>query len=315
MCAILGLWIRSKGTREESARVLVANHVSTVDHAAVDILSPCILPSVWDIPNILRWTFGYADLGARTSREELVRQARAHIAGPQSLPLLAFPEGAMTSGRRALLKFSSWPFALSDVVQPVSISIYRPFFPVAPYVLGSSWWEDLFYFAFLPLSILTVHFLPVQRRREAETDQEFALRVSKIIASDLNIEVSSHTSHDAVEEAKRRLKSGEQLANRSRRTLTSRQLDNLAMNIKQSHPAIPLLTIRQDLDRTKDAAATVARIVSGELSAAPTPSKSLNAAKSDPSQWRRLFDERKWVLIEQNRERYLERMRAQLAES
>lgn len=52
---------------------------------------------------------GYADLGAREGRNVLVSKAR-EFCKYNSLPLLAFPEGAMTNGQKGLLKFSSWPF-------------------------------------------------------------------------------------------------------------------------------------------------------------------------------------------------------------
>lgn len=52
---------------------------------------------------------GYTDLGAREGRAELVRRAKL-FCKKSAIPLLTFPEGAMTSGCSGLLKFSTWPF-------------------------------------------------------------------------------------------------------------------------------------------------------------------------------------------------------------
>ncbi|EFP06258.1 hypothetical protein CRE_06768 [Caenorhabditis remanei] len=78
MCSILGIVVEKTGERDESARVLCANHVSILDHLAIDILTPCLLPSVWDIPSIIRWCFGYVDLGATRGRDHLVRGVSWH---------------------------------------------------------------------------------------------------------------------------------------------------------------------------------------------------------------------------------------------
>lgn len=83
---------------------MCANHVSILDHLAVDILTPCLLPSVWDIPSIIRWCFGYVDLGATRGRDQLVSRAKQLLTREQ-MPLLAFPEGIITSGEKALIKF------------------------------------------------------------------------------------------------------------------------------------------------------------------------------------------------------------------
>lgn len=58
MSCLLGVVVFSGGPAGEWDRkmhLLVANHISTLDHMAVDLIEPCILPSVWDIPNVLRW--------------------------------------------------------------------------------------------------------------------------------------------------------------------------------------------------------------------------------------------------------------------
>lgn len=43
------------GNWDNKTHLLVANHISTLDHMAVNLIEPCILPSVWNIPSLLRW--------------------------------------------------------------------------------------------------------------------------------------------------------------------------------------------------------------------------------------------------------------------
>ncbi|VDP07275.1 unnamed protein product [Heligmosomoides polygyrus] len=248
MCAVLGIVVQSEGKRSDKVNIICANHVSVLDHLAVDLVEPCVLPSVWDIPSIIRWCFGYVDLGARTGRSELVRQARFHVEN-RALPLLSFPEGAITNGHTALLKFSSWPCEVSDQVQPLALRISRPFLNVSPSVLGSTWWSDVAWFAFLPFSVYHLTWLPVVQKREQETAEDFALRVESDIAEQLGVNVTNLTHVDAVEAAKRHLHSR---AAPVRRVLDTKTLDDMTMRIKQSYPSVDLLDIRMDLERTKD---------------------------------------------------------------
>ncbi|KAK5966967.1 CUE domain-containing protein [Trichostrongylus colubriformis] len=248
--------------------------------------------------------FGYVDLGARNGREELVRRARIHVEN-ENLPLLSFPEGAITSGHKGLLKFSSWPCDVSDHVQPLAVRVSRPFFNVSPSLLGSTWWADVAWFAFLPFSVYHLTWLPVLQRRENEAVEEFSSRVEATIAQHLGLIVTNHTHLDAVEAAKRHLHSRVAPTPIRRRVVDTRMLDEIAMRIKQSHPSADLLDIRMDLERTKDQQATVDRIRSGELSSSP---RIIGKAASDPSLWKKMYTERKWTMIEHNRQRYLERL-------
>lgn len=58
MSSLLGVVVFSGGPAagwDRKTKLLIANHISTLDHMAVDLIEPCVLPSVWDIPNILQW--------------------------------------------------------------------------------------------------------------------------------------------------------------------------------------------------------------------------------------------------------------------
>ncbi|GMT18737.1 hypothetical protein PFISCL1PPCAC_28862, partial [Pristionchus fissidentatus] len=311
MCGLCGIVVTSSGQPDPSTRVVVSNHVTHLDHLAIDLLHPCVLASVWNIPNLLRWCFGYVDLGAREGRQELVNQAKKFIQSSEP-SLLAFPESALTSGKVGLLRFATWPFEVCPTVQPVSVRISRPLFDVESTVLGSAWWQDLFIFFALPATVIHITWLPLMKQEKEETVEQFALRVSKEVACDLSIVVTDYTSHDAVEAAKKHLAAKEAAANKkasTRAKLPPAKLDAAAMAIKQAHPTVAVVDIRRDLEMTHDPNQTIDRIKTGVLKASvvtnkkPAPSSSL----SDPSEWRRLFGERKWAMIESNRARYLDR--------
>ncbi|EYC42001.1 hypothetical protein Y032_0547g3267 [Ancylostoma ceylanicum] len=303
MCAVLGIVVRSQGKRSSKVNIICANHVSSLDHLAVDLVEPCILPSVWDVPALIRWCFGYVDLGARIGRSELIRRARFHVEN-EVLPLLAFPEGAITSGRAGLLKFSPWPCEVSDQVQPLAIKVSRPILNVCPAVLGSSWVVDVFWFAFLPFSVYHLTWLPVLKKNDEETSEDFSHRVECCIADYLGVKATNFTHGDAAEAAKRHLHT-RTIAQPVKRTVDSRMLDEIAMRIKQSYPSVTLFDIRMDLERSRDQQSTIERIKSGNLSTVP---RIMGKVPADPSQWKRLFIERKWTLIETNRQRYLARL-------
>ncbi|CAI4224844.1 unnamed protein product [Auanema sp. JU1783] len=311
MCALLGIIVKQEGERDPSVKLISANHVSALDHLAVDLVESCILPSVWDIPSILRWCFGYADFGARSGRDELVRQGRKHIQTSE-LPILSLPEGAITSGKSALLKFSTWPAEVSDSIQPISLHVWRPI-QVNSSILGATWWSDVFWFMFLPMTVIHLKWLPVLRRNEDESVEDFSKRLSKSIAEDLSIQSSSWTNLDAAEAVKRRFRAAVNASAAKKKPLDPRKMDEIAMRIKQSHPKIPLLVIRWDLDKTKDYNETIERIKSGKLNESSETAKLSGKVPTDHCEWKKLFDIRKWEMIECNRANYLKRMNRDLA--
>lgn len=304
MCFVLGIVVRSKGERNSKTGIICANHVSALDHVAVELVKPCVFSSTWGIPSVVRWWFGYLDLGARIGHAELVSRARVHLEN-SSLPLLSFPEGAITSGRTGMLKFNSWPCEASSQVQPLAVRISRPLFSVSPSVLGSAWWADVAWFAFVPLTIYHLSWLPVMQRGDQETAEDFSKRVESCIAEHIGLKVTNLTQADAVEAAKRFFHSRSISVPVKKGMPNKRMLDEIAMRIKQSYPSVSILDIRMDLESTKDQQATIERIRSGKLQ----PFTKLSGkVPSDPSQWKDVFAERKWALIEKNRKRYLSRL-------
>uniref|UniRef100_A0A0K0EYF5 Ancient ubiquitous protein 1 homolog (inferred by orthology to a C. elegans protein) n=1 Tax=Strongyloides venezuelensis TaxID=75913 RepID=A0A0K0EYF5_STRVS len=328
---LMGVVIVNKGPVEHwdsKTRLMVANHITAIDHFAIELSQPCTLPSIWDIPNFLRWTLGYVDLGAKKGREEFVKQVKAYLANkPEecnasdtSLPLLSFPEGCITNGNKGLLKFSSWPFEVSETVQPIALTLHRPVFSeLKSTVIGSPWWEDVFYFMLLPVSIIHINWLSPMHKKPDESSEEFADRCSSVLSAYLEIEKTSFTSSD-VNEALRRIFRESRNAKVTaagkiaKNNVTEANLNSWALKIKQAHPKIHLSALKDNLRLTKDPGETINIIMKGGLVAESQEAYARSKTLSEkllkmPKDVRRLLEDRKWDLIERNRKGYLEKSR------
>ncbi|KAM4673850.1 lipid droplet-regulating VLDL assembly factor AUP1 isoform 2-T2 [Amazona ochrocephala] len=128
MCSVLGLCVQQSDPRLRDAgvRVYIANHVTQFDHNIINLLTSCNTPALNSAPGFICWSRGFMELGVSGSRAELVDSLKAYSSHRGNPPLLLFPEEAATNGRAGLLHFSSWPFSVSDVVQPVALQVLRP---------------------------------------------------------------------------------------------------------------------------------------------------------------------------------------------
>jgi ancient ubiquitous protein 1 len=318
LCTLLGFWITqdSVGDRNHTSRVIVANHVSPLDHTAVNLIQPCALPNVWDIPGLLSWCFGYVDLGVHRGRDTLIANAKKFCEKANSVPLLAFPEGSMTSGQYGMLRFSSWPFSLNEPVQPLLITISRPFFAdISPIVLGSRWWLDIFWFLFVPYTHFHMVWLPIQRRQHSpdveqqETPEDFSKRTQVLMCSVSNLKPTHHTSVDAVDYAKRVLLDRKVI-------LLEQTVEPMVHHVKLVLPQVPVSVIKEDLLKTQSTDQTISNLLEGRVPYTPelvhpsTIRRKLTNVKlkeNKPESWRHVYDDRKRLLMDENRQKYLVR--------
>ncbi|XP_066853036.1 lipid droplet-regulating VLDL assembly factor AUP1 isoform X4 [Anser cygnoides] len=132
MCSVLGLFVQQSDPRlrDVSVQVYIANHVTQFDHNVINLLTSCNTPALNGAPGFICWSRGFMELGVTGSRAELVDSLKAYSSHRENPPLLLFPEEAATNGRAGLLRFSSWPFSILDVVQPVALQVQRPLITV-----------------------------------------------------------------------------------------------------------------------------------------------------------------------------------------
>lgn len=160
MCGVLGIVVKEENASidiKSKTRVIISNHITNIDHLAVDLVLPCIVPGVWDLPKYLNWGLGFHDFGVKHGRDVLIENVKMHLnstSGP--IPILCYPEGATTNGKTGLLKFGSWLFTIETPMQPIYITVYRPLLPISVSVLGSRWWSDLFWFLVVPFTVFTI---------------------------------------------------------------------------------------------------------------------------------------------------------------
>ncbi|NWW83222.1 AUP1 protein, partial [Climacteris rufus] len=303
MCSVLGLLVRQSDPRLRGAgaRVFIANHVTPFDHNVVSLLTSCNTPALSGAPGFICWSRGFMELGVTGSRAELVDSLKEYSSQEGNPPLLLFPEEAATNGRAGLLRFSSWPFSILDVVQPVALQVRRPL--VAVSVADSSWITELLWTFFVPFTVYQVRWMPPVPRRADERSEDFALRVQELLAMELGVVSTRITAADRTEHMKR-------LRHTSRLPFASGEGPGLswlvppslpggaaedvrvvamAQQVKEVLPHVPLEVIRTDLVQTNCVDTTIANLLEGrvpffpeskEAGDLPAPSTSQAAAAS-----------------------------------
>ncbi|XP_010080787.1 PREDICTED: ancient ubiquitous protein 1, partial [Pterocles gutturalis] len=282
MCSVLGLFVRESDPRlrNVSVRVYIANHVTQFDHNVINLLTSCNTPALNGAPGFICWSRGFMELGVTGSRAELVDSLKVYSSHRGNPPLLLFPEEAATNGRAGLLRFSSWPFSVSDVVQPVALQAQRPLITVS--VADSSWVTELLWTFFVPFTVYQVRWLPSVPRRAEEPSEDFALRVQELLAVELGVVSTRLTAADGAEHMKR-LRHTSLLPSDTRIAV-------MAQRVKEVLPHVPLKAIRTDLAQTNCVDTTIANLLEGRVpffpesreagSALPAPSTSQAAAAS-----------------------------------
>ncbi|XP_042746736.1 lipid droplet-regulating VLDL assembly factor AUP1 isoform X2 [Lagopus leucura] len=260
MCSVLGLFVQQSGPRPRDAavQVYIANHVTHFDHNIVNLLTSCNTPALNGAPGFICWSRGFMELGVTGSRAELVDSLKAYSSHRGNPPLLLFPEEAATNGRAGLLRFSSWPFSILDVVQPVALQVQRPLITVS--VADSSWITELFWTFFVPFTVY------------------------QLLAMELGVVSTQLTAADKAEHMKRlRHSSHLPLAPASSQPLAARlrmpsslsgigsfapedaRITTMAQQVKEVLPHVPLEVIRTDLAQSNCVDTTIANLLEGRV--------------------------------------------------
>ena len=207
-----------KGDRHSQLpRVLVSNHVSEADVLPIAYLFPVrtvAMDYIRTTPVIGRicsvhdpiW-IGQPENAQSTSRNmtlaeiatfkekqrEMLRKAVLEgTAREDSSSVLIFPEGVLTSGRVAILRYQKFVFSLGLQVQPLAISrkpawIQRHFFPVEVDTARASFIANVLWLYFLPRGQYQIVLLKPMERGEKESPAAFADRVQVATAAELGL--------------------------------------------------------------------------------------------------------------------------------
>uniref|UniRef100_A0A2I3SPI7 Lipid droplet-regulating VLDL assembly factor AUP1 n=2 Tax=Pan TaxID=9596 RepID=A0A2I3SPI7_PANTR len=326
MCAVLGLVARQEdsGLRDHSVRVLISNHVTPFDHNIVNLLTTCSTPLLNSPPSFVCWSRGFMEMNGRGELVESLKRFCASTRLPPT-PLLLFPEEEATNGREGLLRFSSWPFSIQDVVQPLTLQVQRPLVSVT--VSDASWVSELLWSLFVPFTVYQAH-----------------LKVKEsLVAKELGQTGTRLTPADKAEHMKRqrhprlRPQSAQSSFPPSPGPSPDVQLATLAQRVKEVLPHVPLGVIQRDLAKTGCVDLTITNLLEGAVAFMPeditkgTQSLPTASASKFPSSgpvtpqptaltfakssWARQesLQERKQALYEYARRRFTER-RAQEAD-
>ncbi|KAJ0178515.1 hypothetical protein K1T71_006338 [Dendrolimus kikuchii] len=306
-CWTFGVYVKQKGTRDPRCSVMVANYVSCLDSLAAAHVLGTISLRKWKVP-----PFFASTLGIRNAAQFVRKQ---HFAESPSKPVLLQPEGGPTNGK-GLLKFTDWPFQLGNRVQPVAITVERPFTHVTVHrpkdARDKFPWSDALWFLWTPLTVFKVQLLPSIERHD-DDDCELAVKCRQAIAEALQIEVTEFKWEE--------LNRGASVA---RRREPSHDGMRLARQVKEVLPNVPIRDILRDLATTRSVDVTITNFLEGitpytpEGPIAPEPGPSTSQPRyiiptptgtfPKSAKERQLsFQERKTQMIEEARRRYIEK--------
>lgn len=334
LCFTLGIVVREECVEkcDESAQVIVTNHISMLDYIPIHLLSGCVTPGRWDAPSA--WALSLKSWG---HGDTLLANVRAHLSNSET-PVLIQPEGATTSGTTGLLKFESWPLETASRVQPAVIRVWRPAMAdIAVTVVAASELWDIFFYLFVPFTVFTVRYLNVVELHKDETPAHGMERIEAAVAQDLGIRTTKFTAKDKMEYEKRYLAELYRpvaIANGAaalRLQPTGAQLLRMSNQVKEVLPNVPLDAIRRDLARTWDVDLTITNILEGLVpfvpegqgpaiptrSQRPAPDQmpAASSSRKTVQSGSLTFQERKAKMIEEARKKYIEKHGLQLSSS
>lgn len=289
-CAILGIAVTQEGFDNYDKgqhKLVVSNHVTFLDNVAIETVFPSVMPySRCDCPWLISWVLGYQDFSADKDRENTDSKIKEYLQGCD-LPLLVFPEEQITNGRRGLLKFNSWCFQFDSIILPVLISVRCPLsVQIPPHVLGSGWWQDLFWSMFVPYTLYNIRILPAIKSKTddicSEVQQHMAsssgLTATSFTAQDVNELEAAQTSTQS--QAPQSAQNGSTPPNQPPGSISpNTRLMRMVQQVREVLPQVPSSAVARDLSRTHCVDTTITNILEGRVSY--IPEKEGNDAKSD----------------------------------
>ncbi|KAF7658234.1 hypothetical protein LDENG_00015820 [Lucifuga dentata] len=339
MCSVLGMHVRQKNlrSRDKNTKLYICNHVTEFDHNIINLLTPCNTPHLEGSTGFVCWARGFMEMHSASGQGVLAETLQRYCSTEGTLPLLLFPEEDTTNGRVGLLKFSSWPFSLTDSFQPVALRVTRPL--IALNTPESSWLTELLWTFFAPCTVYHVSWLPPVSRQDGESNQEFANKVQELLACELGLVSTKITKADKAEHIKKKRHTVPQTSTSVRpgsinlgfmvqsSGTDDHRMTKMAQQVKDVLPHVPLNVIAKDLAKTNCVDTTITNLLeskdktqmeasgtstfgpSSTYSSDPTPAIK-PAAKSfgkSPADRHLSLQERKEALYDFARRRYIEK--------
>uniref|UniRef100_A0A3Q2XQQ0 Lipid droplet-regulating VLDL assembly factor AUP1 n=1 Tax=Hippocampus comes TaxID=109280 RepID=A0A3Q2XQQ0_HIPCM len=340
MCSVLGMHVRQQNprSRDKNTKLYICNHVTEFDHNIINLLTPCCTPQFEGSTGFVCWARGFMEVHSALGRGAIGESLQRYCSTEGASPLLLLPEEDTTNGRAGLLKFSSWPFSLTDSIQPVALRVARPL--IALSTPETSWLAELLWTFFSPFTVYHVSWLPPVSREDGEnllTRQCHVFAVLwLLLAGELGLVSTKITKADKAEHIKRKRRALPQTSTSLRAGsiglgfmvqglgAEERRIAQMAQQVKDVLPDIPLNVITKDLAKTNCVNVTITNLLENkEESSAEDTEGSLfggssnfilsspqPAAKSfgkSPADRHLSLQERKEALYNFARRRYIEK--------
>ncbi|KAM7418128.1 hypothetical protein PAMA_017664 [Pampus argenteus] len=301
MCSVLGMHVRQKNprSRDKNTKLYICNHVTEFDHNIINLLASCNTPQLEGSTGFVCWARGFMEIHSSSGQGAIGESLQRFCSTEGTPPLLLFPEEDTTNGRAGLLKFSSWPFSLTDSIQPVALRVTRPL--IALSTPDSSWLMELFWTFFAPCTVYHVSWLPTVSRQDGESTQEFANKVQELLACELGLVSTKITKADKAEHIKRKRHTVPQTSTAVRPAsiglgfmvqslgTDDHRIAKMAQQVKDVLPHVPLHVITKDLAKTNCVDTTITNLLENkeetptEATGASTFGSSKNSSYSSGS--------------------------------
>ncbi|XP_047503802.1 lipid droplet-regulating VLDL assembly factor AUP1-like [Pieris napi] len=315
-CLTFGVYIKEKGNKDPKCSVFVANYVSCLDSLAASRALGSITLRKWKVPPFFASTLGIKNIALFVRKQ--------HFAESPDKPVLLQPEGGPTNGK-GLLKFTDCSFPLPNIVQPIAISVERPFTTVTVHRHSEAGrrfpWRDLLWFLCSPYSVFSVRALP-PLERDGDNDQVFGERIRQAIAESLQVEATELNSEDI----RRLVLPRARASSRVQPSAPVNERTRLARQVKEVLPNVPLQDIMKDLAKTRSVDVTITNFLEGLTPYTPEPGPEPQPSTSAPSpkyvtpcptgvfpktakERQMSFQEKKAQMIAEARQKYIEKHR------
>lgn len=180
---------------------------------------------------------------------ESLKNNIAHFNTRCKASLFLQPETSETNGK-GLLKFNAWQFSLASKIQPVLIETRRPVFNIAISTIDSSYWSNLFYYMFSPMTVYRIRFLPSVEKK-AFSDDEFCNKIQLDMGKSLNVTATQYTAKDMKEYQKRYVIEQQRIQNvpvrNAQMAVINAEIQRMGRQVKEVLPMVPLNVIYRDL--------------------------------------------------------------------
>ncbi|XP_077388024.1 lipid droplet-regulating VLDL assembly factor AUP1 [Festucalex cinctus] len=273
MCSVLGMHVRQQNprSRDKNTKLYICNHVTEFDHNIINLLTPCCTPQFEGSTGFVCWARGFMEVHSALGRGAIGESLQRYCSTEGASPLLLLPEEDTTNGRAGLLKFNSWPFSLTDSIQPVALRVARPMISLS--TPETSWLTELLWTFFSPFTVYHVSWLPPVSREDGESSQEFANKVQELLACELGLVSTKITKADKAEHIKRKRRALPQTSASIRPGsiglgfmvpglgTDERRIAQMAQQVKDVLPHVPLNVITKDLAKTNCVNVTITNLL------------------------------------------------------